>query len=377
METRHSDRTQLEKHLAKTKEPDAPPWLVPRIMAEINDRKPSIFEGIRTWWFHSRSVGFVPAWLALTVTVVFSSFWLGTITERNRLPDDSGAGKAVFPAIADNAEANYMIGRGLLAAGHGDQALAFLGQAVRQEPGTAEFIHWQGVAYWTVGETDQERQSYLYSVQEEPSYVPSLLNLGHNYLESGEYQKALAQYDKVLEVAPDDASALYNRALAFLLLEDDARAKQTFLSYLDHHRTGKWVFRAIEHLHRLGDFTFRSYRVGGSHIVLNTQALLHGDAPAQQQEMRHLAEAAARVTDSDLHLVVYHQGDRNAAKATAKALQQQLNKYLDIEQAKTVKISWFDVLENFEDANGVERQLTTSLLVFTKSMENFKMRNSI
>ncbi len=393
MEPKHFDRKELEQLLAQSVEPEAPPWLLTRIMARIDDRRPSLAEKMRQWWLRPQSVSFSPAWLVVTVIVALSvsigasigAFWLGTISgqypgqysEQHRKAGLAGEPGSAMVVLAEKAEANYLIGRGLLAAGHEDQALPFLRQAVRQEPGVAEFAHWQGVAYWTMGEAAEERQSYLSSVQDQPDYLPSLLNLGHSYLESGEYQQALLQYEKVLQVDPLEGSALYNRALAYRMMKDTGRAEQAFLSYLEHHRTGKWVARATRHLHEMGNFTFRSYRIGAGRVVLNMTALLSPDSPAGRQESIHLAGALARAPGNELHLVVYNQGNRSAAKATATALQAQLTKHLGDEHGIPVRGSWFDVAETFTDANGSDRQLTTGLLIFTRSLAQSNRSNAI
>jgi tetratricopeptide (TPR) repeat protein len=377
MKTKHLDNKELEQLLANSVEPEPPPWLRTRIMAEIAGRRPSFSERLRQWWQRPQSVSFSPAWLASTVAVAVCAFWLGALSEQHGRPDPAGQTDGTLPVLAANAEANYLIGRGLLAAGQKDQALTFLRQAVRQEPEVAEFAHWQGVAYWTVGESSEERQSYLRSMEKRPDYLPTLLNLGHNYLESGEYRQALGQYEKVLAVDPLEPSALYNRALAYQMLKDTERAQQAFIGYLEHHRTGKWVMRAIRHLHEMGNFTFRNYRIGSGRVVLKMTALLSPDSPAGRQELIHLAEALTRAPGNELHLVVYNQGNRSAAKATATALQAQLKKYLGDENVFPVRGSWFDVAETFTDDNGSDRQLTTGLLIFTRSDEQSNRRNSI
>lgn len=372
MKAKRFDREELEKLLACSEEREAPPWLLPRIMAEIEERQPSLVERLRRWWLRPQAVSFSPARLALTVTVTLCAFWLGIMVGHMR-----GTGAGGRPVLADNGEANYLIGRGLLAAGQVDQALLFLRQAVQQEPKTPEFAHWQGIAYGVLGEAEQERASYLSSVQDQPDYVPSLLNLGHNYLESGQYQQALAQYDKVLQADPGQASALYNRALAYQMLDDSGRAEQAFLGFLERQRTGKWAIRALAHLHQLGNFTFRSYRVGAGHLVLNVKTLLAPDSAERRQELSYLAEALSQAPKSELHLVAYHQGNRQAAKAAVNNLQEQLTSILGKEHAVPVRGSWFDVAETFTDANGVDRQLTTGLLIFTRSGQNTQRRNSI
>ncbi len=373
MKAKRFDYEELEELLARSEEREPPPWLLPRIMAGIEERESSPIERLRRWWFRPQAVSFSPARLGLTVTVTLCVFWLGIFVGRLQAPEAGGEG-ALF---ADNGEANYLIGRGLLAAGRVDQALPYLRQAVQQDPASPEFAHWQGVAYGKLGAAEEERASYFASVQDEPDYLPSLLNLGHNYLESGQYQQALAQYDKVLQADPGQPNALYNRALAYQMLDDPARAELAYLTFLEHNRTGKWASRALGHLHRLGNFTFRSYWIGAANLILNAEALLDQDPAGRRKELQYLAAALARTPGSELHLVAYHQGDRKAAKAAVNALQGQLTKLLGKEQSVPVRGSWFDVAESFVDANGAERQQTAGLLIFTRSEHNNHRKNSI
>ena len=373
MKARRFDQEELEGLLARYEEREPPPWLLTRIMAEVEERQPSPIERLRRWWFRPQAVSFSPARLVLSVTVTLCVFWLGILVGRLQAPE-TGAER---PLLADNGEANYLIGRGLLAAGRVEQALPYLRQAVRQEPASPEFVHWQGVAYWRLGEAEEERASYLSLGQDEPNYLPSLLNLGHNYLESGQYQQALAHYDKVLQADPTQPNALYNRALVYQMLDEPAPAEQAYLAFLEHHRTGKWASRALGHLHRLGNFSFRSYRVGAARLILNVETLLAPDSAGRRRELQYLVEGLSRAPGSELHLVAYHRGDRQAARAAVSDLQEQLTNILGKEQGIRVRGSWFDEAESFTDANGLDRQHTTGLLIFTRSEQDGQRRNSI
>ena len=88
------------------------------------------------------------------------------------------------------------------------------------------------------------------------------------------YQAALAEYNRVLALAPDEGTALYNRALAYQLLDQKNKEADAWKEYLRSHRTGIWAYRAAEHLNELGDFTYRSYQIGFRRVILN-QKLLH------------------------------------------------------------------------------------------------------
>mgnify|MGYP003509444683 CR=1 FL=1 len=123
------DVKKLEQSLADSREPEAPPWLLGRIMTEIDNRRPSFFARLHQWWLRPQSLSFFPAKLGLTVAVALCAFWLGTLSERHGRPDFTGGAKSALPTLADNAEANYLIGRGLLAAGQEDRRDVLAGQA--------------------------------------------------------------------------------------------------------------------------------------------------------------------------------------------------------------------------------------------------------
>ncbi len=235
MEERYSHNRALETLLAETGEPEAPPELLARIMKTVEDRQPPWHFRLRLWLFQPLAAGISPAWLSATVAVALLFFRLGAVHEQPRLVSVPAASS--WQQAAD-AEANYQIGRGLLAAGQGDRALPYLQLAARQDPGAAEIPHWQGVALWMQGDTERERQSYLEAIQRNPEYLPSLLNLGHNYLERGDFRQALQQYDKVLAHDPTEARALYNKALTLGKLGEYAAEKKALTDYLTHYRTG-------------------------------------------------------------------------------------------------------------------------------------------
>ncbi len=377
MEERHFHNRALETLLAETGEPEAPPELLARIMKTVEDRQPPWHFRLRLWLFQPLAVGISPVWLSATIAIALLFFRLGAVHEQPRLASPLIPAPAASPwqQVAD-AKANYQIARGFLAAGQGDRALPYLQLAAKQDPGAAEITHWQGVAFWMQGDTERERQSYIEAIQRNPEYLPSLLNLGHHYLERGDFRQALQQYDKVLAHDPTEPKALYNRALTLGKLGESAAEKQALADYLTHYRTGKWAFRALEHLQDSGDFTFRAYRVGVTLVILDTRALLGDGQAARRREAKMLTQAVSDLPESELHLVVYHQGDQETARRSALALQHQLLHLLGDEGPVALRVSWFDVPEKVIDGKGQEHELANSLLLFTNPLNSSKRRNS-
>jgi tetratricopeptide (TPR) repeat protein len=360
----------LEELLRQNLEREVPAGLEERIMGEILTNQPprSLTETARQWWQRIPSFGFLPLRVGAAIGIAVAAFWLGHVTGGR----DQAGMTLTRPAdvelapFANSAQANYLVGRGLLEAGNKRLALEFFQQAALQEPRSAEYGHWQGVTYWQLGDPEKERQSYQQSIARQPDYIPALLNLGHNLLESGAYQESLRQYEKVLQINPYEQTALYNQALSYHQLKDRPGAQQAFIRYLDQYRADKWAYRAVDHLQRLGVLDYRLCLIGNRKVVVNQQVLLGPAQPARQLELERLARWLEKAPAGELHLVVYYQHDREQGKAIAWELRQQLLAIMGDEMAMPIRVSWFDEPASIRTANGTEQKLDKGLLLFTQ-----------
>ena len=364
----------LEEMLRQAPEREVPAGLEERIMVEILTARPhrSLAETARRWWQRRPAFGFLPLRVGAAIGMAVAAFWLGTVAggrDQAGMPPTQPARVELSP-FANSAQANYLVGRGLLEAGNKRLALEFFQQAVLQEPQSAEYGHWQGVTYWQLGDPEKERQSYQQSIARQPDYIPALLNLGHNLLESGAYQESLRQYEKVLQINPYEQTALYNQALSYHQLKDQAGEQRAFIQYLDQYRSDKWAYRAVDHLQRLGVFDYRVCLIGNRKVVINQQVLLGPAQPARQLELERLARWLEKAPAGELHLVVYCQHDRERGKAIAGDLRQQLLAIMGGESTIPIRISWFDEPASIRTANGTEQEMAKGLLVFTQPLPN-------
>ena len=55
-------------------------------------------------------------------------------------------------------------------------------------------------------------------VSANPGDADARLNLAYAYQQDAQYQKALAEYDKVLQQRPKDTAALYNKGVVYMTL---------------------------------------------------------------------------------------------------------------------------------------------------------------
>jgi len=370
------DDKKIAELLRQTREQEAPAWLKQQIMQRVYTPRPNPYHRLKNWFFQP-NLHFSPVGLVAVTLVVCIAFWGGVMKERQSAGAAGSQAIAVSP-FTNNAEANYLIGRGLLAADQREAALAFFHRAVALEPERAEYVHWQAVAYWSTGKEDLERQSYFKVVQEHPDYVPSLLNLGHNFLENGKYNKALDYYQRVLQHEPQLPEALYNSGLAYQRLDEETREKEAFKNFLETNRTGKWALRAVEHLHQLGDFSFRTYRIGMYRLVLKVTDLVQSAPAASQKEMELLADVFNHASEQELQIVVYNSEERSKAKQTALRLRDQLLRHLGPGPHGPIKISWFDAAETISSsADGQNLKLSPSVLIFSTPSNMDKRRNTI
>jgi len=370
------DDNQIEELLRQTRDQDAPVWLKQKIMKRVCEPKANLCQRIMSWLFQQYSFRFSIAGFVSIVAIGSMAFWSGILVERHN-PEVRNQQSDGIHSFADNAKANYLIGRGLLAGDRREAALVFLRKAVELEPKSAEYVHWQGIAYWTVGNKELERQSYLQTVQNHPDFVPSLLYLGNSYLESGNYSDALQYFQRVLQNDQHNPEALYNSALAHQRLDNKSMQQQLFREYLVFHRTGKWAYRAVDHLHQLGDYTYRIFRIGIHHLILNVSDLLLPGSIAQKNELELLAHAVKRTPDEEIQLVVFNKERKEEARETALNLRNLLRDHISPEYAAPIMVSWFDTAETVSSENGDKQELSQSILIFSKPKNGDNRRKSI
>lgn len=371
----HNDK--IRQAIRDIPETEAPEWLDERIMRAISAQPRNTGCSYRRPVRAVRSHVISAVRVLVVVLLCGGSFWGGMhfVSATGDLPEIT-AGQLPRPGDLVDPQASFLLGRGMLAAGNEELALSYFHQAVQLDPTVAEYSYWTGIAYWRLGNMAEERQSYGRVLQQSPEYIPSLLNLGHNLLQQGEYAEAVAQYDTVLKHAPGNPRALYNKALASLLLGQDAAAEQGFMTFLQTSRQGKWAERAVQHLERFDNFRFRSFRVGAAYIVFDVQALLTGSKAEQMAEIALLDEAVQRAGECEVHFVVYAENDLARAKYLANDLKEEVlatavNTGLDL------KTSWFDAPLEIDAGQGRKKSLAESLLIFTRAKKDNNGRSSI
>jgi tetratricopeptide (TPR) repeat protein len=251
----------------------------------------------------------------------------------------------------DNPEANYYMGRLQLASDHPKEAQPYLEKAVRLCPKDADYHFWAGVAYGLNGKKDLEFKSYQRAIELEPKHVEALTYQGHVYLERSEYQKALDNYKKVLELDRDNPSALYNRALVLNRLKRSAEERQAWLDYLSLYSGGPMAKQAAIHLNEMGDFQYRNYLIGSRTITLESirfQPASPEIDKSSYDSLDILGNIMKNNQKVSVHVITYQRNNPKLAEARAKSVKSYLlKKYPEIDSSRLI-LSWFGVSEQIK-----------------------------
>jgi tetratricopeptide (TPR) repeat protein len=240
-------------------------------------------------------------------------------------------GVATFKSIVQeepkNPEAQYYLGRFYLALERPEEALPHFKQAVQGDPAKEDYHFWLGVTYWAIRDFDLERKTYLQALTKDPKHVPARLYLAHNFLDSGEWQEALENYDLVLLQEPYNPEALYNRALALMELNRPKEEAGAWSRYLEYYPEGKWALRAVDHLNELGDFKYRNFTIGYRRVTLEHIPFAPGLSRLLSRGKPSLQVLGTILSINDLiwlEIVCYKNGDPVLAAARAKAVRDYL-----------------------------------------------------
>ena len=249
------------------------------------------------------------------------------LLKNERYQDGVATFKSIVQKKPKNPEAQYYLGRFYLALERPEEALPHLKRAVQGEPAKADYHFWLGVGYWAIRDFERERESYLQALARDPNHVPARLYLGHNFLDSGEWQGALDNYDLLLRQVPYNPEALYNRALALMELRRPREGARAWKRYLQYYPEGKWALRAVDHLNQLGDFSYRNFTIGYRRVTLEhipfspgSAELLSRGKPSLQVLGTILSINAAIY----LEVACYKNGDPALAAARARAVRDYL-----------------------------------------------------
>jgi len=362
---------------------NVPPDLTDRVMERISTGRSSLLKTILNYLGQTQTVSFRPVYALSMLLVICGAFFIGRFSQPvSQTPASLPApASQLLPAMIEVPQSAYLVGRGLLQTdGSHELALAFLKRASMLEPENPEFAYWEGVGNWVNGNLEQERQSYLRGLEANPADLPLLINLGHSYLGEKRYHEALDAYRTVLASRPAEPSALYNSGLIYRALGMRTDEISSWKSYLQANREGRKAYRAVNRLHAYGDYTFRDYRIGQQHAIINQQKLLNNreSAPSQSAELADIVTTLEQDQTLNLEVVVFIENDLEAARETAVNIKKQISAISSAGTQGRVGVSWFDVPETIQKPDGgQDDSLSEGLLLFTHRTKGIERGTSI
>jgi tetratricopeptide (TPR) repeat protein len=369
MKNNRYDIEYIEALLHQSSDRDVPSGICDSVMDEIlsQSNQPGLFTKLRIWC-ERMTWPILPLKVATMTALTVAAFWLGT--EMGSSDIESGFSPIStyngHTLAAGTARANYLIGMGLLEDGQTHLALEYFHKATASGSSPSAHGRWTENDQWPTGDTDKIWHEPPTSASRQAESILFLLNLAHNLAESGNFQGALYQYEKVLRINPQNQTALYNRAISLHHLGKFSDERQALIGYLDQYRSDRRAYQAVEHLQRLGIFDFQIGVIGGRKIVFNQKILLGSLGELRRGELERLATYLQPLYSAELHLVVFHQHGLEQGKNLAAELKHEIQGILGNSWKIPIRISWFDEPAQIQIAGEVGHEQPQGLFLFTQ-----------
>jgi uncharacterized protein (AIM24 family) len=138
---------------------------------------------------------------------------------------------AVIPGTGGDDAFLTLLYRGgeLLQAGQLEEARAQLEAAYQLQPDNEKGQNLLGLAYFKLGHFDRAAEIYEGLVRDNGSDPTLRINLGLVYLKSSQLQRAIREFDRAVELAPEHAKAHNYLGLALAQAGEYGRAREAFL----------------------------------------------------------------------------------------------------------------------------------------------------
>ncbi len=109
----------------------------------------------------------------------------------------------------------------------------------------------RGNAYYRKGDYDRAIADYTRAIQLKPNDAEAYYNRGNAYADKGDYDRAIADYERAIQLKPDLAEAYYNRGIAYKMRGEKEKAIADFKRFLELSKDPYWRQQAEEQLKAL------------------------------------------------------------------------------------------------------------------------------
>jgi tetratricopeptide (TPR) repeat protein len=112
------------------------------------------------------------------------------------------------------------------------EALELLHEVVKKDPTNPYGFYFSGQALYEVGEMEAARDAYRACLRLAPKHLGARIALSHVLRKTGELRDAVKEGMVALELAPNDADALYAVGLAYLAKGEKLAARRYLEAFL-------------------------------------------------------------------------------------------------------------------------------------------------
>jgi len=195
------------------------------------------------------------------------------------------AQSAAVASTADESEAAkaYRSGMSLVKAGRLDEAITSFKDGLTTNPQNAILLNVIGATYSLKGDFEQAENYLIKCLQADPEFVPARKNLAISYFNSGKYDFAITEFERLSNVAGD------SRSVAFLFLGIIAEKQGNFgksASLLE--ASGDVIYQYAEALLSLGHSLLELGQAKKADSTLKTLDAMSGVTAPQYFRAGHL-----------------------------------------------------------------------------------------
>lgn len=239
----------------------------------------------------------------------------------------------------------YYYARFLIAKGDLKTSITPLKKAIELNPTKSIYHSWLGVVYGNLKQYKNERSSYLKALSFDEKNLQALTYLAHNYLDKKEYKKALAYYNKVLSLSPENQFALYNRSIVLGKLKRTPEELKSWIEYLSFYPSGSLANKAVKSLNKLNDFSYKNHLIGFKNVTLKNITFKPFSSNVDSSSYSSL-DVLGRILSKNekisIHVVSYQLNNKELAKEKVKSIRKYITSNFKEVDKNRLKLSWFD-----------------------------------
>jgi tetratricopeptide (TPR) repeat protein len=132
---------------------------------------------------------------------------------------------------------DFNAGEDAFYAGNYDEAIRLYTRAIASgelsQEQLSEVYELRGFTWDDKGDYDKAIADYTKAIEIDPKNSYAYINRGVDWYDKGDYDRAIADYTRAIEIDPKNSDAYYNRSLAWDKKGDDDKAKDDYAKAIE------------------------------------------------------------------------------------------------------------------------------------------------